>query len=227
MSAKNEAEISKLDSALTQIGQADRAAAKAAARFLNRKSRDNWTLAKKEWFAREKTIETLLRGLERADADVAVELIGALGAASQRYEFLDGRILDACLDLFNRATDPVRIAIAQAIPHFGTRKAWDLVLQTLSARPPAAAQQTVALAIARYGTTIEPPMRPRAAKALLDISDKQKNLAVLSIVAKAVTEVGTSDDLPALRAWLRRTDSQVIRDEIREAIARCSKNPRN
>ena len=175
MSAKNEAEISKLDSALTQIGQADRAAAKAAARFLNRKSRDNWTLAK--------TIETLLRGLERADADVAVELIGALGAASQRYEFLDGRILDACLDLFNRATDPVRIAIAQAIPHFGTRKAWDLVLQTLSARPPAAAQQTVALAIARYGTTIEPPMRPRAAKALLDISDKQKNLAVLSIVA--------------------------------------------
>jgi len=165
--------------------------------------------------------------VKKADAGMAVELVGALGAASQRYDIIDMRIHDTLLDLFDHAADPVRIAIAQAIPHFGTRAAWDLVLQTLSAKPPRSAHHTVALAVARYGATIEPALRLEVAALLLGVIRKQKNRDIQSTIAKAITVVGSAKDLPALHAWLDKAESRTVRDNILQAIAACSERPEN
>jgi hypothetical protein len=216
-------DIPQMNSALSQIGEADKATVKTGAEFLHRRARDNWTIWKKEWFAREETIKALLTALRGAEEGTAIELVGALGNASQRYDILDSRIHDALVDRFHQAPDKLRLAVAQAIPHFGTRMAWNLILEALSAKPTAAAHHTVALAVARYGKTIEPAIRPKFAKSLLEITGGQNDSDILDTIAMALAVVGSPEDVPALRSWFDSTKNECNRDTILQAIDACSK----
>ena len=71
--------------------------------------------SRKEWFTHPDRIDSLLRALDQATSNVAIDIIGTLGALSQRYDCLDPRIHSAFLRTFASAEDSVRLAIAQAI----------------------------------------------------------------------------------------------------------------
>jgi hypothetical protein len=217
--SKRDEEVRTMAQALEELVSSEAAGARSAARLLNRKSRDNWTQQKKEWFQRADTISALLRSTSHADEATLVYVIEALGWASQRYDCNDVRILDTLAALYPHARDKVRIAIAQAIPHFGTRQAWTQVLDTLDARPKKAAEDTVAFSVARYGKSIPPDLRPRFSKSLFAVATSQRDKDILAITAKALALVCSHEDLPALGAWLARTRDPILREDIDEAIA--------
>jgi hypothetical protein len=176
MAKRAQEEVNILQSALAQIGPGSaEVKAKAAARLLNRAANGNWTLARKQWFTHPDRIDALLRAIPHATPDVAVDIIGTLGALSQRYECLDPRIHSTLLHAFASAGDPVKLAIAQAIPRYGTPDAWNAILAALAAKPPKAAQHTVGLATSRYGTSIPDSLKSVFAERLLaSLPDKPR-----------------------------------------------------
>ncbi len=157
MTKRIELETRSFETALSHIGRGDAAEAKAAARCLNRAANGNWTQPRKEWFTHPERIGSMLQALAHADPEVAVEIIGALGALSQRCGSLDPRIHDALLVAYDGASDPVRLAVAQSIPQFGTPTAWQAVLAALEAKPPRAAQQPSASPWRDTGVRSRPP----------------------------------------------------------------------
>jgi hypothetical protein len=222
MAKRAQAEENNLQVALAQIGPGN-PEAKAAARLLNRTANGNWTLSRKEWFTHPDRIDSLLRAIPHATPNVAVDIIGTLGALSQRYECLDPRIHSTLLHAFASAPDPVKLAIAQAIPQYGTPEAWDAVLATLAAKPPKAAQHTVGLAASRYGTSIPARLKPVFAERLLVTAASQTNRDVLGTLIKGIGAVGSSANVTALRTLLETVDSQTLREYILSAIANCEK----
>jgi hypothetical protein len=217
----------ELDLALAQLAGTDAAVVKRAANKLHRGARGNWTAANKEWFTRPATVSTLLSALRTATPEVTVELVGALGNLSQRYDCLDPRILDGLLALLPRANDRVRIEIAACIPQFGSEAAWLAVLEALDARPKKAARWAVGLAVGRYGQAIPAAMRARFASALLaafldDVKTSGKDYNVFSVLIKALRHVGSSDVVPKLEQVVDAVTSEVALEELRQTIATCA-----
>ena len=125
-----------------------------AARKIGRLSRGNWTAERSDCLTDSSVTESILLAAKGSDPKVQVEAINALGMISQRYKHRDLRIRDALLEEYQGADSAVRLQIAQAIPYFGSRQVWEVVVSAIECKPKSKAQWTVGLALCRYGGNI-------------------------------------------------------------------------
>lgn len=198
-----------------------------AAQALSRAARGDWTEKAGTWLTDPRTVDALLQGYAVADPKSAVEIVGALGAASERYEVNDLRILNALADSFDGAPDSVKLAIAQAVAHFGTKRSWEIVEQALDCKPPKSAHWTVGLAVARFGEDLPTKARPRFVTRLLDACATQRNADALEAMIEALGEIGDGDTIEPLKELRKSVASDVLRDTIDEAIDLCAERAGN
>ncbi len=98
-------QFADLDDALARLRSSGNDAAFAAGRLLNRRANGNWTQANKEWFTAQSTVNGLLEALKTSALGARIEIIGTLGALSQRYDCRDARIHDALVSLADGGDD--------------------------------------------------------------------------------------------------------------------------
>lgn len=213
-----EAGLPKLLEAVRTAPPAERA---KAARKLNTFARGNWTESRRQWLTDPRVIADLLAALDIADDKTAVDLIGALGASSQRYKFRDLRIRERLVPLFEGASDPIRIAIVQAIPHFGGADVWALVARGIDCRPSKSAHFAVGLAVARYGESASGAAREALARCIEAACSKQTNMDALGALVKGLRVVGDRGSVDALLAVKDRVESRVLKETVDDAIESC------
>lgn len=207
-----------VEALLEAVASSDSPDRARAGRKLNSLARGNWTKARGAWLTDPRVVGKLLAALATADPKTVVEVAGALGALSKRYTLNDPRIRRHLIALWPEATDAVKLAVVQAVCHFGDDDVWRLAVESLSCRPPKQAQHVVGLAVARYGVSAGVVVRAQLARGLEAACAKQKNLEVLDTVVIGLAVAGDLGSIDVLSNLKGR--SIHLDDRVDKAIAR-------